>query len=237
MSQLGPVVGNRFADTHKATLKPHLRTRLALQASRRTPLGTIATDTDGRLSFTPKGEPLHGWHAVEGKTPPMPRPAFLPGQRVRVDATVAELLAPGACPGDACQIEAVAGREGVVAGYLACDALVLVVVQLDVGPSAFMPRYLALAVPAEGDDERAFMTSDGAATTFDPYGEPLAVGDTVQGMDGRIGRVSLVEPYRLGVVFEHGSAWCGDLVWRGSMRLLDKAKTAAPGDGCDCRLR
>jgi hypothetical protein len=237
MSRLGPVVGNRFADIHKATLKPHLRARLSLQASRSAPLGTIATDTDGRLSFTPKDDPLRGWHAVEGKTPPMPRPAFLPGQRVRVDATVVELLTQGACPGDARQIEAVAGREGVVAGYLACDALVLVVVQLDAGPWAFMPRYLALAVTAESDDERAFMTSDEAATTFDPHGEPLAVGDTVQGMDGRIGRVSLVEPHRLGVVFECGSAWCGDLVWRGSMRLLAKAKTAAPASGSDGRQR
>jgi hypothetical protein len=42
-------------------------------------------------------------------------------------------------------------------------------------------------------------------------------------MDGRIGRVTLVGPQRLGLVFERGSAWCGDLNWRGSFRLLAKA--------------
>jgi hypothetical protein len=42
-------------------------------------------------------------------------------------------------------------------------------------------------------------------------------------MDGRIGRVTLVEPHRLGVVFERGSAWCGAMNWRGSFRPLAKA--------------
>jgi hypothetical protein len=74
--------------------------------------------------------------------------------------------------------------------------------------------------PAEGDDERQTMTSGPA---FEPYGEPLALGDTVQGMDGRIGRVSFIAPHRLGVAFEGGNAWCCDMVWRASFRLLAKA--------------
>jgi hypothetical protein len=230
MSQLGPVVGNRFADTREAALKPHLRQRLAVLESRSTPLGTIATNANGRLSFTPKDDPLRGWYTVDGHLCAVPRCAFRPGQRVRVDVRLAELMPQGARPGDACQAEAVAGCEGVVAGYLACDALTLVVVDLDSGPWAFMPQYLAPASLAEGDDERAAMASGPA---FDPYSEPLALGDTVQGMDGRIGRVSLVEPYRLSVVFERGSAWCGDMVWRGSLRLLAKAATAAVPSGCD----
>ena len=51
---------------------------------------------------------------------------------------------------------------------------------------------------------------------FDAYTEPLALGDTVHGMDGRIARVTLVEPCRRGVVFKRGRALCGDMVWRAS---------------------
>ena len=47
MSQLGPVIGNRIADAHKAALKPHLRERLALESGRSTPLGAISTGTHG----------------------------------------------------------------------------------------------------------------------------------------------------------------------------------------------
>jgi hypothetical protein len=82
---------------------------------------------------------------------------------------------------------------------------------------------------AEGDDEREAMTSGPA---FDPYSEPLALGDTVQGVDGRIGRVTLVEPQRLGVAFERGSAWCGDMNWRASFRLLAKASAWEYPGGC-----
>jgi hypothetical protein len=40
---LGPVIGNRLADTHVLVLKPHLRQRLALQACRSTPLASHAS--------------------------------------------------------------------------------------------------------------------------------------------------------------------------------------------------
>jgi hypothetical protein len=60
MLQLGPITGNRFADACKAALKPHLRQRLALLGSHSTPLGNFATDAHGRLSFTPKDDPLRG---------------------------------------------------------------------------------------------------------------------------------------------------------------------------------
>jgi hypothetical protein len=48
--------------------------------------------------------------------------------------------------------------------------------------------------------------------------------------------VTLVQAQRLGVAFERGSAWCGDMNWRASFRLLVKAAStpAAWGsaDGC-----
>jgi hypothetical protein len=220
MSQLGPVIGNRSADNHRATPKPPLRERLALESCRSTPLGTVVTGADGRLSFTPQDHPMRGWDTVQGDMPTLPRPDFCPGQCVRVDATVAELLVQESCHLDAGEAQAAAGLEGVVMGYLECDALVLVVVQLGHGPWAFVPRYLASVPAAEGDDEREAVARGPA---FDPYTDPLALSDTVQGMDGRIGRVTLIEPQRLGVVFERGSAWCGDLSARGSFRLLATA--------------
>ena len=51
---LGPVVGNRLANTHVLVLKPHLRQRQALQACRSTPLGTVVGGPDGRLLLWPK---------------------------------------------------------------------------------------------------------------------------------------------------------------------------------------
>ncbi|WP_298233909.1 hypothetical protein [uncultured Azohydromonas sp.] len=226
---LGPVIGNRLADARRAMLKPHLRERLALLASRSTPLGTINADEHGRLSFAPKDDPLRGWDRIEGDGRPMPRSAFRPGQRVRVDATVGELLTHERHPFEPDEAAAVAGREGVVIGHPGCALLGLVLVRLDSEHWTFLPEYLVLAPPAEGDDEHAAMTSSPA---FDPYGEPLALGDTVQGMDGRIGRVSLIKPQRLGVVFERGGAWCGDMSCRGSFRLLVKASAWECPNGC-----
>jgi hypothetical protein len=207
MSQLGPVIGNRLANAHKASLAPHLRQRLALESCRSTPLGTIATGPGGRLSFAPNyaGQPA------------VPHAALRPGHRVRVTARAVELLQQEVFPFEPDEAAAVAGREG------------LVVVEFDGVQWSFMPGFLAPACPAEGDDEIAAMAGSPA---FDPYSEPLALGDTVQGMDGRIGRVALAEPQRLGVVFERGSAWCGDMVWRGSLRLLAKAGAWGYPDGC-----
>ena len=228
---LGLVVGNRLANAHKAVPAPHLRERLALESCRSTRLGTVVTGADGRLSFTPKDRPLHGSDTIQGAVPTLLRPDFWPGQRVRVDAAVAELLVQEPCQFEAGEAQAAAGLEGVVTGYMACDALVLVVVQLGHGPWAFVPRYLApVPVPAtKGDDKREAVARGPA---FDPYAEPLAVGDTVQGTDGRIGRVTLVEPQRLGVVFERGSAWCDDMNARGAFRLLAKASAWDHPDSC-----
>jgi hypothetical protein len=128
------------------------------------------------------------------------------------------------CAFDAGEAQAAAGLEGVVTGYLACGARVLVVVQPEHGLWAFVPRYLAPVPAAEGDDEREATAS---GPSFDPYGEPLALGDTVQCMDGRIGLVTSIEPQRLGVAFDGGGAWCGAMSQRGTLRLLAKAGTAA----------
>jgi hypothetical protein len=229
---LGPVIGNRLADAHKATLKPHLRERLALLTSRNTPLGNVATGADGRLSFAPNYILPQGQDTAQAKSHAVPRSAFRPGQRVRVDATADDLLEQDLNRFEPEEAAALAGREGVVVEHSGCASLGLVLVMLDGVPWAFMPAYLAPVCPAEGDDELAAMAGEGAAA-FDPYGEPLAVGDTVQGMDGRIGRVTLVESQRLEVVFERGSAWCGgDMNWRGTFRLL--AKAGAWGHPANC---
>jgi hypothetical protein len=219
MSQLGPVIGNRLANAHKAALAPHLRQRLALESSRSTPLGTIATGPGGRLSFAPN----------YAEQPAVPQAALRSGQRVRVTALAAELLEQEIFPFEPDEAAAVAGREGLVVKCEAIEVLGLVVVELGGVPWSFMPGFLAPACPAEGDDEREALACGPA---FDPYTEPLALGDTVQGLDGRIGRVTLVEPRRLGVVFKHGSAWCGDMVWRGSLRLLAKAGAWNCPDSC-----
>lgn len=50
-----------------------------------------------------------------------------------------------------------------------------------------MPEHLARACLAEGDDELAATAGEGAATAFDPYSAPLALCDTVQGMNGASG--------------------------------------------------
>ncbi len=232
MSQLGPVTGNRIADAHKAALKPHLRRRLALESGRSTPLGAISTGTDGRLSFVPSYVFPQGAAATQARAPAMPRSAFRPGQRVRVDATADDLLEQDLNPFEPEEAAALAGREGVVVAHSGCASLGLVLVTLDGVPWAFMPAYLAPMPPAEGDDELAAMAGEGTACAFDPYTEPLAVGDTVQGMDGRIGRVTLVQAQRLGMVFEPGSAWCGPSYWRGSFRLLAKAGAWGCSNGC-----
>jgi hypothetical protein len=229
VSQLGPITGNRITDAHRATLKPHLRQRLALASCRSTPLGTVATGADGRLSFAPS-------YLLDARERAAPRPtsrsAFRPGQRVRVDATADDLLEQDLNPFEPEEAAALAGREGVVVEHMGCAWLGLVLVMLDGVPWAFMPAYLARVCPAEGDDELAAMAGEGAATAFDPYTEPLALGDTVQGMDGRIARVTLVQTQRLGVVFERGSAWCGPSYWRGSIRLLAKAGAWGCPAGC-----
>ncbi|WP_066336047.1 hypothetical protein [Azohydromonas lata] len=232
MSPLGPITGNRFTDAHKATLKPHLRQRLALEASRSTPLGAISTGTHGKLSFVPSYVLPQGAAAIQARVPATARSAFRPGQRVRIDATADDLLEQDLNPFEPEEAAALAGREGVVVAYSGCASLGLVLVTLDGVPWAFMPAYLAPVCPAEGDDELVAMAGEGAATAFDPYSEPLSVGDTVQGMDGRIGRVTLVQPQRLGMVFEPGSAWCGPSYWRGSFRLLAKARAWGCPNGC-----
>jgi hypothetical protein len=223
MSQLGTLISNRFTNAHRAMLKPHLRQRLALHTNRTTVLGLIAAGPDGRLSFKPSYVPQ------DGDRPAMPRPVFQPGQRVRVRATMAELLAQEVYPFKPEEAMAVAGCEGVVVESATCSVLGLVLVLLEGQHWTFVPQYLTPASGAQGEDERE-TTASGPA--FDPYTEPLALGDIVQGMDGRIGRVTLVEPCRLGMVFERGSAWCGDMVWRASFRLLAKADAWGCSNGC-----
>jgi hypothetical protein len=209
---LGPVIGNRLADAHKAALKPHLRERLALQASRSTPLGTIATGPDGRQSFAPSYLTPQA-KATAPAAPVVESHAFLPGACVRVAATLEELAQYDCEPFPVLAAGAVMGREGRVVAHILYALLGLVAVELDGLVWGFRPEHLArLASPAD------------AAGAFDPYTEPLALGDTVQGMDGRTGRVTLVEPLRLGMAFERGGAWCGSMNWRGSFRLLAKAE-------------
>jgi hypothetical protein len=216
---LGPVVSNRLAGVNKAMPKPHLRERLAQQSSRNTPQGTLTTDAQGRQSFVPNYL-LNAWGRIEADPRPMPRCVFQPGQQVCVDVSAVELLAQEVFPFDPEDARPLAGCEGVVIEERQCTSLGLVLVRLNGEPWAFMPAYLRRVTPAEGDDEREAMASGPA---FDPYGEPLALGDTVQCMDGRIGRVTLVEPQRMGMVFECGSAWCGPTYRRSSFRLLAKA--------------
>jgi hypothetical protein len=219
---LGPVVGNRFADTHVLVLKPHLRQRLTLQACRTTPLGTVMGGPDGRLSFVPNyGQPV-------------PRPAFQPGQRVRVTESVVDLLAQDLYPFEPHEAELVAGAQGIVVERQGsgCAELGLVVVDIAGTPWCFLPAYLARACPAEGDDERAAMAD--SAPAFDPYSESLALGDTVQGLDGRIGRVTLAEPGRLAVVFNRGGTWMGCIACRSSFRLLAKATATTWGSATGC---
>lgn len=220
LNALGPVIGNHLADAHRATLKPHLRERLALQASRNTPLGTIDTSADGRLTFVPRDAPLSGQHRMDDTPRVLPPSAFQPGQRVRVCAAAAELLAQEVFPFAPEDARALAGCEGEVIEDRQCSKLGLVLLLLDRGPWAFMPAYLQHLPASEGDDEPKALAS---GPSFDPYSEPLAVGDTVRGRDGCIGRVMLVEPQRLGVSFECGSDWCGAASWRSSFRLLAKA--------------
>ena len=156
MSQFGPIIGNRLANAHKAAIKPHLLARLALASCRSTPLGAVATGTDGRMSFAPSYL-LDAWVQVEAAPRPMPRSAFRPGQRVRVDATLAELLDQHIYPFELEEAKAVAGCEGVVMEDGGCAPLGLVLVMLDGMPWVFMPAYLRHMPPAEGDDELAAM--------------------------------------------------------------------------------
>lgn len=227
MSQLGPVTGNRLADAHKATLKPHLRRPLAQQSCRNTPLGTVTTDAQGLQAFVPNYL-ASARGRIKADQLPMPHLALHPGRRVRVSATVAQLRQQHVFAFAAPVAHAVAGREGVVVECLQSLALTLVVVALDGEHWTFVPEYLAPVPPAEGDDEREAIARGPA---FDPYSEPLALGDTVQDMDGRIGRVTLIEPRRLGVVYGRGSAWCGHMNHRGSLRLLAKAAPPATAWG------
>jgi hypothetical protein len=219
---LGPAIGNRLADAQSLVLKPHLRQRLALQACRSTPLGTVVGGPDGRLSFIPNyGQP-------------MPRPAFQPGQRVCVTESVVDLLAQDLYPFEPHEAELVAGAQGIVVERQGsdCAELGLVVVDIAGTPWCFLPAYLTRACPAEGDDERAAVAD--SAPAFDPYSEPLALGDTVQGMDGRIGRVTLAEPGRLGVEFDRGGVWTGCISYRSSFLLLAKAAATAWGNATAC---
>jgi hypothetical protein len=201
----------------------HLRQRLALQACRSTPLGTVVGGPDGRLSFAPS----------YGK--PMPRPAFQPGQRVCVTESVVDLLAQDLYPFEPHEAELLAGAQGIVMerqGSGCAELGLVVVVDIAGTPWCFLPAYLRRACLAEGDDERAAMAD--SAPAFDPYSEPLALGDTVQGLDGRIGRVTLAEPGRLAVVFDRGGAWMGCIACRSSFRLLAKAPASAWSIAASC---
>jgi hypothetical protein len=161
---LGCVVGNRLADAQKASIKPHLRERLALTSRRTTAFGLVATGGDGRLSFVPKYL-MCDWEPIEDSPPVTLRPAFQPGRRVRVSAAVRELLDQEMHAFAFGKAQALAERDGVVAEYSECIALLgLVLVTLDDVLWAFMPAYLTRARSADGDDELAAMTAAGCAS-------------------------------------------------------------------------
>ena len=157
---LGCVVGNRLADAHKTTIKPHLRERLTLASSHTTPLGLVATGRDGCLSFVPNYL-TRDRDAVEDSSSAMQRAAFRPGQRVRVSISVAELLEQEVHAFDLGEIQALVGREAVVVEHSECALLGLVLVTLDGVLWAFTPGCLVRACPAEHDDELAAMTAAG----------------------------------------------------------------------------
>jgi hypothetical protein len=160
---LGCVVGNRLADAQKATIKPHLRERLAVASSRTTALGCIATGRDGRLSFVPNYL-KRDWEAADGRPPAMPCPTFRPGQHVRVSVSVTELLRQEVHAFNLGEIQALAGRKAIVVEYSECALLGLVLVTLDGVLWAFTPACLTRACPAEGDDELAAMTAAGCSS-------------------------------------------------------------------------
>ncbi|WP_066335782.1 hypothetical protein [Azohydromonas lata] len=153
---LGPVTGNRLAGANKAVPKPHLCERLAQQSSRTTPHGTLTTDAQGRKSFAPNYL-VSALERSQAKPHSMAHMAFQPGQRVRIYATVAELLGQEVFPFDSEDAKALSGCEGVVIADRECAALGLVLLLLASGPWAFMPAYLQHLPAAEGDDELAAM--------------------------------------------------------------------------------
>jgi hypothetical protein len=157
---LGCVVGNRLADAQKTTIKPHLRERLALASRRTTPFGLVATGQDGRLSFVPNYL-THDSDAVEGWPPAMPFPAFRPGQRVRVSASVTGLLDQEVHAFDLSEVQALAGRDAVVVEHSECALLGLVLVTLDGVLWAFTPPFLTRACPADNGDELTALTAAG----------------------------------------------------------------------------
>jgi hypothetical protein len=157
---LGCVVGNRLADAQKTTIKPHLRERLALASRRTTAFGLVATGQDGRLSVVPNYL-TRDREAVEGRPPAMPCPTFPPGQRVRVSVSVTQLLDQEVHAFDLSEVQALAGREAVVAEHSECALLGLVLLTLDGVLWAFTPPFLTRVCPAENDDELAAMTAAG----------------------------------------------------------------------------
>jgi hypothetical protein len=157
---LGCVVGNPLVDAQKATIKPHLRERLALASSYTTALGCVATGRDGRMSFVPNYL-MRDWEAVEGRPRAMPSPTFRPGQRVKVSVSVTELMDQEIHAFELSEIQALAGREGVVVEHSECALLGLVLVTLDSVLWAFTPACLTRACPAKNDDELAAMIAAG----------------------------------------------------------------------------
>ncbi|WP_157118820.1 hypothetical protein [Azohydromonas lata] len=143
---LGPCIGNRFSGRYRTVFKPHLCERLALASCRNTALGHLTTEPAGRLSFVPNY--ILAPRALAA-SPATPTPAFLPGTRVRVTASVAQLMQQELCRLDACEAETVAGREGLVEEHSVCRELGLVAVVLDGLRWAFMPQYLTQSGPAE----------------------------------------------------------------------------------------
>jgi hypothetical protein len=83
---LGPVVGNRFTAQHQH--KPRLLAALQPPAARVTALGTVSQDASGKLQFVPN------YAKQESKpAPAKPAPAarFKAGERVRIQASAAQL--------------------------------------------------------------------------------------------------------------------------------------------------
>jgi hypothetical protein len=157
---LGPPISNRFAGSDQAVPKPHLRERLALQACRSTALGCVACGPDGRLSFVPNYVVPQGGSTAAGDGAATPISAFQPGVRVRVSASVTELLEQQPCRFNAREAESVVGLEGLVVAHSACRMLGLVVVYLDGLRWAFMPQCLTLACPAGDGDKWPALVSD-----------------------------------------------------------------------------
>jgi hypothetical protein len=169
--------------------RPELEKRLAEQVQRKTSEGTFKTGADGRTTFVPKFIEEAAAHAVTAA----PLTQFKPGDRARVIASAAELHEAGFSAGFSAFL---AGREVVIeeearCGFGQARHLVSFTYTDSWGDSASVRAvFLSRIHEAEGDDEREAMgltsaeagvlSPSEAAREFDPFAEPLGIGDYVE---------------------------------------------------------